>query len=101
MDKLNSFRTYSHADRMLNTFRSAQKRSNRSDCYGASDTIRNCWRWIAYTYGIDLTGIQPVRGCEVDVVKHMESGDMQSAIKVLKYIESEVLYGRYRFHTTT
>lgn len=97
MDKLNSYRTYSHADRIQNTLKSAQKRADRNDYCGASDTIRNCYRWIAYKYGIELANLKPIEGTELDVCEHLESGNMQFAIQVLKHIEVEVLNGKYRF----
>lgn len=78
-------------------FYSAQKRVRRNDSPGASETIRNCYKHIAQLNGIELNGLPPIKGTEADVLKHLESGNTKAAVQVLKWIQTELIYGRFRF----
>lgn len=74
---------------------SAQIRYNRGDYGGASNTFYNIIRRLKGNY--DLKQIKSIKGTFEQAKNYYAEGNILQCLSVLKYIETEVLYGRYNF----
>lgn len=80
---------------MQNMFNSAQIRYNRGDQGGASNTFYNMARQIKGR--LNLQHIKSTKGAFEEAKIYYNKGNISQCLAILKYNETEILYGRYKF----
>lgn len=90
-----TFNSWSQIDAMDNMLQSAKVRYNRQDFGGASNNFYNMSRAIKGNY--NLKDVRPLKGTFEQAKEFYLEGKLLRSLSILKYIQTEVLYGRYVF----